>query len=246
MKKHQHDIKYITVQPLEVVSKEPGQSHSKFMKARKVVELNWIKKLQTVYPLGLNDNIMGIGNISKTNSVNIMDIVSKPLRNKRSHGRRVNRNKRKLHSVNTNISDLITISKNNGRHQLLSRLCSLSATKLHNIFEECKTISYFSPKYETVQIIIAFCYFKLFPKIDSPNVHKKYFLKIKYIDKGIDFINIASILNDSVVKEKIPGYFENTELPTICYIYKKPSRQYVFNYSKICKDVNISNSVPDS
>ena len=185
-------------------------------------------------------------NVSKTTSINILDIVSKPLRNKRSHGRRINRNKRRQRAVNTNISDLINISKNNGRHQLLSKLCSLPVTKLNRIFEECNTISYFSPKYETVQIITAFCYFKLFPKIDRPDQHKRYFLKIKYIDKGIDFINVASILNEKSVKAKIPGYFENTELPTICYVYKKPSRRYVFNYSKICKDINISSSVPDS
>ena len=78
---------------------------------------------------------MGIGNVSKTNSVNILDIVSKPLRNKRSHGRRINRNKHRLHSVNTSIQDLINISKNNGRHQLLSKLCSIPVTRLHNIFE---------------------------------------------------------------------------------------------------------------
>ena len=189
---------------------------------------------------------MGIGNVSKTNSVNILDIVSKPLRNKRSHGRRINRNKRRLHSVNTSVSDLINISKNNGRHQLLSKLCSIPATKLHNIFEECDTVSYHSPKYEIVQIITAFCYFKLFPKIDRPDEHQKHFLKIKYIDKGIDFINIAGILNDQSVKEQIPGYFENTELPIICYIYKKPSRKYVFNYSKVCKDFDINDSIPDS
>ena len=141
---------------------------------------------------------------------------------------------------------LINISKNNGRHQLLSKLCSIPATKLNNILDECQTISYLSPKYETTQIIIAFCYFKLFPKIDRPEQHQKHFLKIKYIDKGIDFINIAGILNDHTVKEKIPAYFENTELPIICYLYKKPTRQYVFNYSKVCKDVNINNAVPDS
>ncbi|XP_071153617.1 sulfotransferase 1A1-like [Mytilus edulis] len=54
---------YRKVQPLEVVSKQPGESHSKFVRSLKIIGVNWIKKLQTVYPLGLNDNIMGIGEV---------------------------------------------------------------------------------------------------------------------------------------------------------------------------------------
>ena len=176
LKKHSHPIKYLTVQPLEVVNKQPGESHSKFVRSRKIIELNWIKKLQTVYPLGLNDNIMGIGNISRTNSVNILDIVSKTGHN-RSHGRRKNRNQRKFRTNHTNISDLISISKNNGRHYLLTKLCSLPINKLNKILEDCNTISYYSPKYEIVQIIMAYCYSKLFPKIDRPEDHKNIFLK---------------------------------------------------------------------
>ncbi len=196
--------------------------------------------------MGLNDNIMGIGNISRTNSTNILDIVSKQKRNRRSHGRKVNGNKKKHKNINITVSELIKIAKNNGRHQLLTKLCSIPATTLHRILEECDNISAYSPKYEIVQIIVSYCYFKLFPKIDRPEVHKKYFLKIKYINKCFDLNNMASILNDHTVKEQIPGYFENTELPTICYLYKKPSRKYVFNYSKICKDVNVNTDIPNS
>ena len=63
--KHNHDIDFIKIQPLEVVAKKKGQSHSQHEKARMACELSWIKKLQTAYPLGLNDNILGKGNISK-------------------------------------------------------------------------------------------------------------------------------------------------------------------------------------
>ena len=96
---------------MEVVNKQPGESHSKFVRSRKIIELNWIKKLQTVYLLGLNDNIMGIGNISRTDSVAILDIVSETVRKNRSHGRRKNRNQRKFRTNHTNFSDLFSISK---------------------------------------------------------------------------------------------------------------------------------------
>ena len=93
----------------------------------------------------------------------------------RSHSRRKNRNQRKFRTNHTNISDLISISKNNGRHYLLTKLCSLPVNRLNKILEDCNTISYSSPKYEIVQIIMAYCYSKLFPKIDRPEDHKKTF-----------------------------------------------------------------------
>ena len=79
-----NNLKYVKVQPLEVVQKQPGQSHKQFEKSLKTSELDWIKKLQTAYPLGLNDNITGKGNISRTSSINIMDIVDRRKRNLRS------------------------------------------------------------------------------------------------------------------------------------------------------------------
>ena len=231
---------------METLAKQPGQSHSNFSRARKLIELEWIKKLQTVYPLGLNDNIMGIGNVSRTDNINILDIVSKNKRSKRSHGRRVNRNKKKSKSHNINVSDLLKISKNNGTHQLLTKLCSLPVTKLNNILNECDRISLLSSNGETVRIIMAFCYSKLFPKIDRPESHKRRFIKIEYISKGIDLVNVANILNDKRVTKHIPGYFDNKELPIICYLYKEPSRRYVFNYSKISKDIDVNTSTPAS
>ena len=243
--KHGHAVDYIKVQPLEIVVKQTGQSHKQFEKSREICELSWIKKLQTAYPLGLNDHIMGLGNISRTTSIDVMDIVSKTTRNKRSHGKRINRNKRIHHRKNITISDLLTIFKNNGRYNLLCTLGSIPATRLNSILEECNSISFASPKYEVALIISAFCYHKLFPKIDKPENHKRYFLKLKYINKGIDLIDISSIFrNPSVQKLISPENFDNTEPPIVSYIYKKPSRSFIFNYNTVSTDPNIEQNAP--
>ena len=120
---------------------------------------------------------MGLGNISKTTSIDVMDIVSKTTRNKRSHGIRINRNKRKHYRKNVSISDLLNIFKNNGRYNLLCKLGSIPATRLNSILEECNSISVASPKYEAALIISAFCYHKLFPKIDKQEDHIRYFFE---------------------------------------------------------------------
>ena len=129
--------------------------------------LCWIKKLQTAYPLGLNDNIMGKGNISRTTSIDIMDIVEKRTRNLRSHGKRVNRNKRAKQRTNCSLKELLTIFKNNGRHQLLCNLGVIPITKLYEIYTESQNVSFQSKIYEGARIITAFCYNRLFPRIDT-------------------------------------------------------------------------------
>lgn len=188
---------------------------------------------------------MGLGNISRTASIDVMDIVSKTTRNKRSHGKRINRNKRKHHRRNVSISDLLKIFQNNGRYNLLCTLGSIPATKLNSILEECNSISVASPKYEVALIISAFCYHKLFPKIDKQEDHKRYFLKLKYINKGIDLIDISNIFrNPSVQKLISPENFDNTEPPIVSYVYKKPSRSLIFNYNTVSSDLNIEENAP--
>ena len=189
---------------------------------------------------------MGTGIISRDPNINIMNISSKKLRNKRSHGKRINRNKRKLRRSSISVADLFTIFKNNGRHNLLCKLSNLPVLKLHDILNECNSISHASPRYEIAQIIIAYCYFKLFPKISKAENVKRHFIKIQFINKGIDLIDLASIFRNSTVTDAIPNYFENIEPPILCYSYKKPTRGIIFNYASVSTDPDIDTNCPDS
>ena len=175
-----------------------------------------------------------------------MDIVTKKSRNRRSHGKRINRNKRKFHRNSFSLSHLLTIFKNNGRHNLLNKLCTIPAIKLNSLLEECNSISHASPKYEVALLISAFCYHKLYPKIDKPEDHKRHFLKLPFISKGIDLIDLSSIFRDLKVTNKIPPYFDNTEPPILSYTYKKPTRGMLFNYTSITTDIDIDNNSPMS
>ena len=45
------------------------------------------------------------------------------------------------------------------------------------------------------------------PLIDSEINHKRTFIKIPFINKGIDFIDLPSIFQDKSITLSIPGYF---------------------------------------
>ena len=67
--------------------------------------------------------------------------------------------------------------------------------------------------------ILTRCYTQhaLRPYIDSEINHIRHFIKILFVNKGIEFINLPSIFKNKSVIFSIPTYFENKESPIICY-----------------------------
>ena len=84
------------------------------------------------------------------------------------------------------------------------------------------------------------------PFIDSESNHIRSFIKIPFINKGIDFIDLPSIFQDKSVIQSIPTYFQNSELPIICYKYNKPIRNTIFNFNKLVSDLDIHANTPKS
>ena len=54
------------------------------------------------------------------------------------------------------------------------------------------------------------------PFFDFEANHRRYFIKIPFINKGIDFFDIPSIFKDRSVTSSIPSYFQNSEPHMIC------------------------------
>ena len=72
-----------------------------------------------------------------------------------------------------------------------------------------------------LKMIMVFSFIKLFHRI--PQLPPKtQFIKIKFINQGLDLLNISNIFRDNRVASKIPQYFENIDPPLIYYQYKKP------------------------
>ena len=76
--------------------------------------------------------------------------------------------------------------------------------------------------------------------------HKRHFIKIPFINKGLEFIDLHSIFKDNLVISSIPNDFNNTETSIIFYKYNKPIGCTIFNLNKIVTDINIDSNTPDS
>ena len=83
------------------------------------------------------------------------------------------------------------------------------------------------------------------PYIDSENNHIRHFIKIQFVNKGIEFINLPSIFKDKSVISSIPTYFENKEFPINCYKHNKPICGSFLDYNRLVTELDIGNSIPD-
>ena len=60
---------------------------------------------------------------------------------------------------------------------------------------------------------------------------KTHFIKLNLINKGIDAVNLSSILRSKSVTETVPTNFKEKEPPIISYTYTKTIASKIFNFS---------------
>ena len=172
-------------------------------------------------------------------------------RKSRSHGKRKNGNiKRKICTekrLNISLKDLSLALTNHGRHGLFSFISSLPISVLRNLeLEANKLYDRANKLYKAALLTRCYVQHFLSPYIDSEVNHKRHFIKIPFINKGIEFIDLHSIFKDNSVISSIPNYFNNSETPIICYKYNKPIRSTIFNFNKIVNDLDIDSNTPAS
>ena len=110
------------------------------------------------------------------------------------------------------ISRLVTLS--------ISSLCNLDI-EANNFYDRAHRL------YDAALLTQYYTQYALRPYIDSKINHIRHFIKIQFVNKGIEFINLPSIFKDRSVISSIATYFDNKEFPIICYKYNKPIRSTV-------------------
>ena len=76
--------------------------------------------------------------------------------------------------------------------------------------------------------------------------HQIHFIKIPFINKGMDFIDMPCIFQDKFVTSSIPDYFQNSEPPITFYKYNEHIRHTIFHFNKLVSDLDIHAKTPSS
>ena len=132
-------------------------------------------------------------------------------RKSRSHGiRKKGNDKRKRCAalkLNISLNDLAVKLRIHGRHPMLSYLSSLPIAALRSLDTEANRFYDRNHQmYDAALLTRCYTQHALRPFIDSESNHIRSFIKIPFINKGIDFIDLPSIFHDKSVIQSIPTY----------------------------------------
>ena len=166
-------------------------------------ELFWIKELGTAKPCGFNDQIKGVGTLRSISckKTNIYSLFNKQPRRKRSHGkRRYNKRAPQPDVTTSTLVDLVDmIEKPEGVHRINTKLFSISFPQLRCLQElalESTNFDHSSAEYRVIAIILDIANYRLFRPVrsDVPAENPKHFMKIKFLNKAVDAINLPALL----------------------------------------------------
>ena len=174
--------------------------------------------------MGFNDIIYHDGNISKMPDLDVFCLLEFCKRTTRLYGIKKNGNCTRKNRVQKlaycTFRDLAAKLDVHVRHCMFSYLSSLLISVLRSLDTEAsKSYNRRNRLYDAVLLTRCYTLQSLRPYIDSKINHIRHFIKIRFINKRMDFIDLPSIFNDKSVKSSIPNYFKNCEVPIICYKY---------------------------
>ena len=165
----------------------------------------------TAKPYGFNDQIKGVSTMSSISckKTSIYNLFNKQLRRKRSHGkRRYNKRAPQPDITMSTLVDLVDmVEKPEGVHKINTKLFSISFPQLCCLQElalESTNFDYSSAEYRVIAIILEIANFRLFRPVrsDVPAENPKHFMKIKFLNKAVDAINLPALLRSTSVTNK--------------------------------------------
>ena len=117
-----------------------------------------------------------------------------------------------------------------------------SFTVYKNLLWSQQTFDYSSAEYRVIAIILDIANFRLFRAVrsDVPAENPKHFMKIKFLNKAVDAINLPALLRSTSVTNKIPVYFRDKEPPIVSYEYTSTVASKLFNFSPALSNLNVS------
>ena len=197
-----HSVDDMRVEILEKVyhSSENPTLLTSFCRTR---ELFWIKELGTTKPYGFNDQIKGVGTLSSISckKTNIYSLFNKQLRRKRSHGKGtiIKRAPQPDVAMSTLVNLVDMMEKPEGVHKINTKLFSISFPQLRGLQElalESTNFDYSSAEYRVTAIVLDSASYRLFRPVrnDVPAEKPKHFMKIKFLNKDVDAINLPALL----------------------------------------------------
>ena len=240
--KENHDLCNCQIIPIEKIE-AAGLNEKELTRMRLDREKFWTQTLQTSYPLGMNVRMKGVGDFHPSQNI-YRDFGGRRRRNRRRHNKRKPRSQRPIHQAS--VAYVMTqheALKNSSSymHFFKTYLYGLPRKQLLELWNEVRL-----PNDQTevrikdmIRMIGHLCLFK---PVKTTEAKRRDYYHLKFIDKGLDFINISGILRSPSVVSKIPSYFQDTDPPIVGYRYNPSIAGLIFNYKQALDPVVINST----
>ena len=208
------------------------------LEAKKQLDIKedfYIKTVNTLYPLGLNDKVIGGGCISQ-NSASADCFYSSPIpRRKRSRGCGHTSKRRPMRSsecVREMFSELSTLFEEKKLAKFYRKLRSLYRKILRSM------LAMLSDRDDNVTFVITAFILNTFSIVNRSTVEREY-ITIPFNCKKVDELNMLSIVCDKNVNSLLPENIRELYPPKIFYKLANPISLRLCNYNKFLKNLNI-------
>ena len=221
---------------------------------RKDREDYWIKLLRTAYPYGLNDRLSD--DYMKDQDTSMIGLRFPPL--KRSYQRLSRGLNRKGNTRLNHVEFLSTLDNmliENLKDSLNFIRMSLSSMKkselkllgdnLNDLLLN-KPIDFPFTQWYMVALDIIDCRIYKKPVSKPKRSPPSNILHIHFKNKGIEMVNLSSILYNAEVVDTIPSSAKTFCPPTIVYTLESPISTKIFNFNKFVTSLNVENIVKDN
>ena len=239
-----------------------GEIDLVIQKERKRREDEWMLKLRTVYPYGLNDSLNTSPNLPYASREGIAGVVGKLFPALPRNNTRVvrSRNRRKV-VVNADrfLDDLkkwLSLEISTTAFHIRSSLSSMNkknlktlALKLHEFLSDVNEDFMYHQWYRMALDLIETKMYKI-PKTKPTKKAPKYKVCLPFVNKALDFINLSQVLRCQEIKSNMPHLMDALDIPMVVYFLKPSIRSKIFNYKKFVKNLNLTelslnpNSIP--
>ena len=241
-----HTLDDISIMPIEEVVSEPDDGITLGCKRLQREEF-WYRELCTIYPYGLNDNVKGVGNVSKSDG----ELIVYALFNKserKFRKRKPHRRRRRVTSneVSEQIKSVVFGYKSTGfTFRLRSYLMGLAKYKMKIAADVISTLVIDEHIPTRVMLLVndLMAYrFKITVTPRLKNVERedtnKCFMNVMFHNKGMDMIDLPRILNSKRVMATVPSYLKGPP-PVVSYTYTRTIAGKIFNNRKVVEDLDM-------
>ena len=232
--------------------REPGGKMCEIEQSKRIKkETEWMLKLRTIYPYGLNEKITEKSNFDKLDSVEgiCKGILFPPLPRLSDRPQLVAR-KLRFHDKNFDPKTVIDTIRNDFANDKRNvpyntRVILFSLRKSHlkaiavELIEILKNCD--DDLYQTYVMALDVINTRIYvpPEPKKKRIPPKYQLKIPFTSKAMDFINLPKVLRNQDVLEAGQNIIEEDDIPMVVYNLSQPIRSTILNYNKFVSNLDL-------